>query len=191
MTRSLYIKKMSFSNTHTHTHTHYLFSAGLKPLGGVFPVYDLCLLIGGVSAVLAVAFSHHHRSPSFHRAFAFLGFLMSVVWIYAIANEIVNLLQVSHILSSFRRFQSYSCFVHQTFGLMFHISEALLGLTVLAWGNSIGDTVSDSTMARYVHLCSRIIVACLCTQCFSLSLSISSSDMAIPTWPLARATAVR
>jgi sodium/potassium/calcium exchanger 6 len=50
--------------------------------------------------------------------FGYMGFLVSVVWIYIVANEIVNLLQ--------------------TMGRMFNISDAILGLTVLAWGNSIG-----------------------------------------------------
>ena len=29
------------------------------------------------------------------KAFAYLGFLVAVVWIYSVANEIVNILQVS------------------------------------------------------------------------------------------------
>jgi sodium/potassium/calcium exchanger 6 len=31
---------------------------------------------------------------------------------------------------------------------MFGISDAILGLTVLAWGNSIGDFVSNMTVAK-------------------------------------------
>jgi sodium/potassium/calcium exchanger 6 len=47
-----------------------------------------------------------------------MGFFVSVVWIYIVANEIVNLLQ--------------------TIGRVVGIPDAVLGLTVLAWGNSIG-----------------------------------------------------
>ena len=52
------------------------------------------------------------------QAFAWLGFAVSIVWIYSIANEIVNLLQV--------------------FGIVMKLSDGILGLTLLAWGNSIG-----------------------------------------------------
>jgi sodium/potassium/calcium exchanger 6 len=38
--------------------------------------------------------------------------------------------------------------VLQSVGRMWHISDAILGVTVLAWGNSIGDLISDVTVAR-------------------------------------------
>ena len=31
---------------------------------------------------------------------------------------------------------------------MFGLSDAILGLTVLAWGNSIGDMIADTSMAK-------------------------------------------
>ena len=53
---------------------------------------------------------------------------MAVVWIYALANEIVALLKV--------------------FGVALGFSDAILGLTLLAWGNSISDLVADVAVAR-------------------------------------------
>ncbi|ETE62977.1 Sodium/potassium/calcium exchanger 6, partial [Ophiophagus hannah] len=66
--------------------------------------------------------------PRCHFLFAFLGFFVSAMWINATATEVVNILQ--------------------TLGITFHLSNTVLGLTLLAWGNSIGDMFSDLTMAR-------------------------------------------
>lgn len=40
------------------------------------------------------------------------------------------------------------CFVMQSLGIIFRITPTLLALTILAWGNSVGDLVSDVTVAR-------------------------------------------
>ncbi|KAI9205859.1 Sodium/calcium exchanger protein-domain-containing protein [Polychytrium aggregatum] len=56
------------------------------------------------------------------------GFLYGVVWIYVIANEVVELLR--------------------SFGLILSIDEAILGMTVFAIGNSLGDLVTNITIAR-------------------------------------------
>lgn len=52
------------------------------------------------------------------QVFAFLGFLSSAMWINAAATELVNILR--------------------TLGIIFELSNTVLGLTLLAWGNSIG-----------------------------------------------------
>ena len=72
--------------------------------------------------------SEPERPPRYQPALAFLGFVISVGWIYLIANEIVSLLKA--------------------IGVFFGISDAILGLTVLAWGNSIGDMVADIAIAK-------------------------------------------
>ncbi|KAL7901352.1 Ca2+ transporter [Trichoderma sp. TUCIM 5745] len=68
------------------------------------------------------------RRPQYHFLFCFLGFIISIAWISTVAGEVVGVLK--------------------TFGVVLGISEALLGLTIFAAGNSVGDLVADITVAR-------------------------------------------
>jgi len=95
--------------------------------GSSLQVWHITLLAGVLLACL-VGFTSRSSQPKYHSLFAFAGFVISIVWIYIIANEVVSLLKA--------------------FGVMFGLSDAILGLTVLAWGNSIGDFIADTSMAR-------------------------------------------
>uniref|UniRef100_A0A8D0APU9 Solute carrier family 8 member B1 n=1 Tax=Sander lucioperca TaxID=283035 RepID=A0A8D0APU9_SANLU len=85
---------------------------------GQFPLWLLIFLLG---LFLSVVFF-----PL--QLFALLGFVVSAVLISAAASEVVSLL---HML-----------------GVVLSLSNTVLGLTLLAWGNSIGDSFSDITIAR-------------------------------------------
>ncbi|KAI0461835.1 hypothetical protein LJB42_004910 [Komagataella kurtzmanii] len=61
-------------------------------------------------------------------ALSFIGFASSIAWISIFAEELINI------------FKFYSVF--------FKISEAILGLTIFAIGNSIGDFISNLTIAK-------------------------------------------
>ncbi|KAJ4383138.1 hypothetical protein N0V85_008477 [Neurospora sp. IMI 360204] len=68
------------------------------------------------------------RKPKYHFLLCFLGFVISIAWISTIANEVVGILKAV--------------------GVILGISEAILGLTIFAVGNSLGDLVADVTVAR-------------------------------------------
>ncbi|KAJ5952409.1 uncharacterized protein N7479_010822 [Penicillium vulpinum] len=66
--------------------------------------------------------------PQWRPFLSLLGFLVAIAWIATIATEVVSLLK--------------------TIGVILNISDSLLGLTVFAVGNSLGDLVADITVAR-------------------------------------------
>ena len=60
--------------------------------------------------------------------FAYTGFVVAVVLVYTIATEIVNLIQ--------------------TYGVIFNLSNTVMGVTLLAWGNTIPDVFADVALAK-------------------------------------------
>ncbi len=81
------------------------------------PLWAYSAVLGGLLCALVFFLTDLDRPPRLHWAFAYFGFAVSIVWIYSVANEIVNLLT--------------------TFGVILNISNTILGLTFLAWGNSL------------------------------------------------------
>ncbi|KAK8020694.1 hypothetical protein PG990_005832 [Apiospora arundinis] len=85
-------------------------------------VFSLVLL------VLLLTTTSSETRPKYNYLFCYMGFIIAVAWISTIAGEVVGVLK--------------------TFGVILDISEAILGLTVFAVGNSVGDLVADITVAR-------------------------------------------
>lgn len=78
-------------------------------------------------AVLILTTTPSH-APKHRYILCFFGFIISIAWISTIANEVVGVLKA--------------------FGVILGISDAILGLTIFAVGNSLGDLVADITVAR-------------------------------------------
>jgi sodium/potassium/calcium exchanger 6 len=60
--------------------------------------------------------------------FCFFSFAMSIIWIWMTANLLIDLFDL--------------------FGIVTKIPPTLLGLTILAWGNSVGDLTTDLSIAK-------------------------------------------
>ncbi|NXR31593.1 NCLX protein, partial [Zosterops hypoxanthus] len=91
---------------------------GLYQIQGIFPVWGLVTVVASALAFIIFITTSNEEPPKYHCVFAFLGFLASAMWINAAATELVNILR--------------------TLGIIFQLSNTVLGLTLLAWGNSIG-----------------------------------------------------
>ncbi|KAL2866774.1 sodium/calcium exchanger protein [Aspergillus lucknowensis] len=105
--------------------------------GRSFLLLSLCALLFSLIslAALLISIRQSHgdgagRQPpsSWRPILAFLGFIVAIFWVATIATEVVNLLK--------------------TLGVILNISDSLLGLTVFAVGNSLGDLVANITVAR-------------------------------------------
>nr|XP_006640531.1 PREDICTED: sodium/potassium/calcium exchanger 6, mitochondrial [Lepisosteus oculatus] len=101
---------------------------GLHYIEGEFPVWALVLLVGLFLAAIVFCTTSNQQPPRYHFLFSLLGFVVSAMWINAAATEVVSLLRAV--------------------GVIFNLSNTVLGLTLLAWGNSIGDCFSDITIAH-------------------------------------------
>ncbi|KAM7280510.1 hypothetical protein ACFE04_007644 [Oxalis oulophora] len=93
-------------------------------------VYVVGILLGIILGVIAFSRTNKSGPPTkFLLPWLIGGFVMSVVWSYLIAQELLGLLA--------------------SFGYIFGVSPSILGLTVLAWGNSLGDLITNITMTLY------------------------------------------
>lgn len=86
------------------------------------------LIFSLVLVLVLLSLTSADREPKYRPLFCFLGFAVAVGWIATIANEVVGVLKA--------------------FGVILGISDAILGLTIFAVGNSLGDLVADITVAK-------------------------------------------
>jgi sodium/potassium/calcium exchanger 6 len=78
-------------------------------------------------------------------------FVMGMVWIYFFANVIVDLLVL--------------------FGIMTDVSASMLGLTVLSWGNSVGDAIASISISKR-GLGEMAMTGCVAGPVFNLLLGL-------------------
>lgn len=85
-----------------------------------------------------------------------ISFVMSVFWIWLFAGIMIDLLKV--------------------LGLLTGLPTTLLGLTVLAWGNSIGDLMANTSIAKkgYVEMA---LTGCYASPLFNILLGLGISTL--------------
>ncbi|RPD61064.1 hypothetical protein L226DRAFT_462458 [Lentinus tigrinus ALCF2SS1-7] len=87
---------------------------------------------GFTAAILVSVFADEGRSPAAQLSRCAMGFVVAVVWIMAIADEVVKVLQ--------------------TFGFIFGLSDAIIGITIFAIGNSLADLVANMSVAVFAPI---------------------------------------
>ncbi|KAJ1417103.1 Sodium/calcium exchanger membrane region [Sesbania bispinosa] len=95
-----------------------------------FPLWSVVLMTSFSLAFLHLVIEKEPPKTE-HLPVVVVAFVMSVFWISTTAGELVNCLEA--------------------LGTLLKLPQALLGLTVLAWGNSVGDLVADVAVAKAGH----------------------------------------
>lgn len=92
-----------------------------------FPLW-LVVLFGSSSLAILHFIVEKEPPKTEQMPIVIAAFIMSVFWISSVAGELLNCLAA--------------------LGSLLKLPPALLGLTVLAWGNSVGDLVADVAVAK-------------------------------------------
>lgn len=92
------------------------------------PLAAIVLILSLIFAVIVFYTSEVITPPKYHIAYAVASFVGCILVIFKVANEVVSVLE--------------------TFGVVSNLTHSMLGLSVLAIGNSIGDLISNVALAR-------------------------------------------
>ncbi|ESW19060.1 hypothetical protein PHAVU_006G093300 [Phaseolus vulgaris] len=118
-----------------------------------FPLWSIVFMTS-----FSLAFLHFiiEKEPpkTEHLPVVVMAFVMSVFWISTTAGELVNCLEA--------------------IGTLLKLPPALLGLTVLAWGNSVGDLVADVAVAKAGHP-AMAMAGCFAGPMFNMLVGLGSA----------------
>ncbi|RCH90900.1 hypothetical protein CU098_002111, partial [Rhizopus stolonifer] len=138
------------------------FVTGVMALNGFIPSYGILVgfFMGCVGSAVVLVKTEAHEAPTWHWMLSFVGFVIALNWIFLLANEMVGLLQA--------------------LGAIFDISEAIMGLTIFALGNSIGDLVANTAIAK-MGFPTMAISACYAGPLLNMVLGVGISST-YQTW---------
>ncbi|KAI8353617.1 Sodium/calcium exchanger protein-domain-containing protein [Choanephora cucurbitarum] len=138
------------------------FVTSVMALNGFVSSFVILLgfFVGCVMAALVLIKTESNEAPKWHWMLSFVGFVIALNWIFLLANEMVGLLQA--------------------LGAIYDVSEAIMGLTIFALGNSIGDLVANTAIAR-MGLPTMAISACYAGPLLNMVLGVGISST-YQTW---------
>jgi sodium/potassium/calcium exchanger 6 len=106
----------------------FVFRNILKVYPSGVPAWGVYLIVCPLVSAILFFTTSLDKPPRYEKLIVVYAFAVCIVWIYAISNEVILILSV--------------------LGFLLNIRDAVLGLTVLAWGNSFGDFVADLSVAN-------------------------------------------
>ena len=118
----------------------------------------ICLGGSALFALIVLWLSDSTQKPRWYPFISIAGFVISIAWISTVADEMVSILKA--------------------FGVIWNISEAILGLTVFAIGNSLDDLAANISVAQHRHPV-MALSACFGGPLLNILLGISISGLYI------------
>ncbi|KAI8369057.1 Sodium/calcium exchanger protein-domain-containing protein [Blakeslea trispora] len=133
------------------------FVTSVMALNGFVSTFTILFgfFLGCVIASIVLIKTNANEPPKWHWMLSFVGFVIALNWIFLLANEMVGLLQA--------------------LGAIYNVSEAIMGLTIFALGNSIGDLVANTAIAR-MGLPTMAISACYAGPLLNMVLGVGISS---------------
>ena len=119
---------------------------------------QICL-VASIALGLAIRFStKQSQAPTFKImcAFQLASFFMSMTWVYLLCDVIVELLEL--------------------FGIITGLPSSFLGLTVLSWGNSLGDYFASISISKR-GFGEMAITGCMAGPVFNLMLGLGLTTL--------------
>jgi Ca2+/Na+ antiporter len=132
-------------------------SGGLSAKIGSCPTWVAVELVGIVVGVFVYFTTHENKPPSsyaYSMTLIVMAFVMCSMWIYAIASELVAVIEAM--------------------GTLWGMPPSLLGLTLLAWGNSVGDLITNIAVAK-AGLSDMAVAGCFAGPTFNLLVGMGLS----------------
>jgi len=116
-----------------------------------------CLLPGlAMAAYIRMCTYVSQPPPRIFFAFAIIGFVQSIMWIAFTSDIVIDLLQL--------------------FGFILGLPKPLLGLTLLAWGNCLGDMNADVAMTKR-GFGEMAITGCMAGPIFNILVGMGAANL--------------